>query len=91
MFLAVLAVFLGFLEKKLDTMTDSPETLIWASIMLKTFVGWFTVTVFVLNGTSNDFYIGMFFLLTTLCGSAYYFFDNTRKPDELKRKIDMKS
>ena len=69
-------------------MTESPEILIWAAIMLKTFKGWFTVTVFIVNGTSNDFYIGMFFLITAFLGSVYYYFDNVRKPKELNHKVD---
>ena len=76
MFLAILAVFMGFLERKLDKMTESPEILVWASIMLKTFKGWFTVTVFIVNETPNDFYIGTFFLFTALLGSLFFYFDN---------------
>ena len=69
-------------------MTESPEILIWAAIMLKTFKGWFTVTVFIVNGTSNDFYIGMFFLITAFLGSVYYYFDNVRNDDDNAGRAD---
>ena len=82
MFLAVLAVFLSFMEKKLDTIVDSPETFIWATIMLKVIKAWFTVTVFVLNGTANDFYIGVFFLTTSSHGAMYFYIDSTKRPSE---------
>ena len=90
-FLAVLAVFLSFLEKKIDGMIDSPEILVWASIMLKTFKGWFTVTIFVVNGSANDFFIGAFFLATSLLGAVYFSFDNTLPPNQVTGKRDDKN
>ena len=49
MYLALLAVFMTFLESKLDKIVDQLEILVWASIMLKTIKGMFTVTVFIVN------------------------------------------
>ena len=88
MFLAILAVFITFLERKLEQSIETPEIFIWSTIMLKTFKGWFTVTVFIANGAPNDFYIGSFFLFTTLLGAIYFEINDLRRPNVVSMSDD---
>ena len=84
MVLSIMAVFLSFLEKKLSTVIKKPEMFVWSAIMIKTFKGWFTMTVFILNGTTNDFYIGIFFLFTSCLGGFFFWLNDTKRPEELR-------
>lgn len=81
MFLAILAVFITFLERKLGQAIETPEIYVWATIILKTFKGWFTVTVFICNGAVSDFYIGCFFLFTSMLGAMYFEINELRRPE----------
>ena len=71
-YLSVLAIFSPFLDRTINQKFTNPSVYIWASMFIKCLRGCLTITVFILNNSPNDFYIGLFLLYTNSLGFMYF-------------------
>ena len=51
----------------------SPEAYIWTRTLMSIVKGAFMVSIFVINGQANDFFLGLFFFMTTICGFVFFY------------------
>jgi hypothetical protein len=72
MFIAIMATIMPMLEKVSQTRIKSPEGYIWTRFIMGSIKGMLMITVFVVNGVSNDFFIGCSFFATSIIGFVYF-------------------
>lgn len=73
MFGAIMATCVPILEKMGDSKIQTPEAYIWTKSFIGAIKGMLMVSVFVVNGLANDFYISWFFYTTTSIGMVFFF------------------
>lgn len=85
MFAAIMATVVPMLEKMGEGRIASPEAYIWTRSFISSIKGMLMVTVFVINGLANDFFIGCFFYITTSIGFIYFSINPYQDPDSMKQ------
>ena len=60
------------LEKMCEGKILSPEPYIWTRTFMGSIKGLLMVSVFVINGLANDFFMGLFFFFTTIIGLIFF-------------------
>lgn len=90
MFIAIMATILPMLEKLSQSRVKSPEGYIWTRYIMSSIKGMLMMTVFVVNGVANDFFIGCSFYATTLIGYIYFKINPYQDP-EIDKNIERKS
>lgn len=69
---AILATVVPMLEKMASGQIKTPEAYIWTRLIMGSIKGFLTVSIFVINGLSNDFFMGLFFFCSTIIGFAFF-------------------
>ena len=87
MFIAIMATILPMLEKVSQTRVKSPEGYIWTRYIMSCIKGMLMMTVFVVNGVANDFFICCSFLFTTIIGYIYFKINPLRDPEIYMKTI----
>lgn len=59
---------------------NSSEAYIWTKSIIGTLKGILMVTVFIINGLVNDFYIALFFFSTSTIGMFYFYMNPCLDP-----------
>ena len=80
---AVIATFVPMLEKlgmDGEVNTFTVKTYIWTKTIVGTVKAVAMVSVFIINGLSNDFYIALFFFSTTTIGMLYFYMNPCLDP-----------
>lgn len=80
MFIAIMATSMPMLEKLGENRIKTPEAYFWTRQALSVIKAVFMMTVFVLNGVANDFFIGCTFLYTTVIGYNYFLVNPYQDP-----------
>lgn len=75
-----MATILPMLEKTGEGKINSSEGYIWTKSIIGTVKGMLMVTVFIINGLANDFYIAMFFFSSTTIGMLYFYMNPCLDP-----------
>ena len=81
MFIAIMATIMPMLEKVSQTRVKSPEGFIWTRYIMSCIKGMLMMTVFIVNGVSNDFFIGCSFFATTIIGYVYFLINPFQDPN----------
>ena len=69
---AILATVVPMLEKMAEGKINTPEAYIWTRTFMGSIKGLLMVSVFVINGLANDFFMGLFFFTTTIIGLVFF-------------------
>lgn len=69
---AILATVVPMLEKMAEGKISTPEAYIWTRTFMGSIKGLLMVSVFVINGLANDFFMGLFFFFTTNIGLVFF-------------------
>ena len=72
MFIAVMATVMPMLERMSDNKVASPEAYLWTRQIMSIVKAMLMMTVFIVTGNSNDFFIAWSFFFTTTIGFFYY-------------------
>ena len=77
-----MATVMPMLEKMGENKVKSPESYVWTRQIMTIIKGCLMMTVFVVNGLANDFFIGWSFFFTTAIGFSYFYFNPYQDPSE---------
>jgi len=69
--LSIIAIFVASAETQLATKISDPSNLIQAGLIFKCIKAAMTIIVFTMNGVTNDYFVSVFFLTTSICGLVY--------------------
>lgn len=72
MFISIMATVMPMLEKMTEKKVKSPEAYMWTRQIMTMIKAMLMMTVFVINGTANDFFIACSFFFTCLIGNTYF-------------------
>jgi hypothetical protein len=75
-----MATILPILEKTSESKINSSEGYIWTKAIIGTVKGILMVSVFIINGLANDFYIALFFFSTSSIGMLYFYMNPCLEP-----------
>lgn len=75
------------LEKMAEGKINTPEAYIWTRMFMGSFKGLLMVSVFVINGLANDFFMGMFFFCTTMIGLVFFTMNPYSDPQDDSKTI----
>lgn len=84
MLAATMATILPMLEKTSEGKINSSEGYIWTKSIIGTVKGMLMVSVFIINGLANDFYIALFFFSTSTIGMLYFYMNPCLEPMKQK-------
>lgn len=78
--IATMATILPMLEKTGEGSINTSEGYIWTKSIIGSVKGILMVSVFVINGLSNDFYLALFFFSTSTIGMIYFYLNPCLDP-----------
>lgn len=90
MFVAIMATIIPMFERMTENRLRSIEAYLYTKLILSMFKSAMMMTVFVVNGLANDFFIGFTFLFTTIIGLIYFIFNPFYDP-YINHDLDKKS
>lgn len=68
------------LEKLVENKVKSVEAFLWTRVIMTMIKGMLMMTVFVVNGLANDFFIGCSFFATATIGYVYFSLNPFKDP-----------
>lgn len=86
MFIAIMATVMPMLERLGESKIETCEAYVWTRSLLTIFKGQLMMTVFIVNGLANDFFIGTSFFITTIIGFIYFKINPYHDPSILDKK-----
>ena len=66
-----MAVFIAGAEEELTSKISDPSNMVQAGMVLKCIKTILAISIFTMNGATNDYFVSLFFIVTSLCGVVY--------------------